>query len=290
MEFFNKPTHHAGGEAQLVELDPDHPGFRDQSYRGRRNVIAKMALQFQTGTQIPLADYSPEEHGVWRTVAQKLYPIHQEKVCVEILELQKIVALPLDVIPQLRDVSVHLQRSAGFRMEPVAGLISPRIFLRYLGRRVFLSTQYIRHHSRPWYTPEPDIIHELVGHAASLAHPGIAETNRLLGLACEVATEAEMRRLSRVYWYTLEFGVVQEAGHYKAFGAGLLSSIGELERFDTDATLMDWDLEQMAQTPYDPTDYQSHLFVAPSFTRMLAELCAWLRTGAWRDQRGASES
>ncbi len=99
-----------------------------------------------------------------------------------------------------------------------------------------------------------------------------------------------MRRLSRVYWYTLEFGVVQEAGHYKAFGAGLLSSIGELERFDTDATLMDWDLEQMAQTPYDPTDYQSHLFVAPSFTRMLAELCAWLRTGAWRDQRGASES
>jgi phenylalanine-4-hydroxylase len=283
MEFFNKPTHHAGGKQQLVELDPDHPGFQDAEYRTRRNKIANLALNFQTGSEIPIADYSPDEDKVWKTVSEKLHPVHQEKVCVEILELQKIVNLGTTKIPQLRDVSVHLKRSAGFRMEPVAGLVSPRIFLRYLGRRVFLSTQYIRHHSRPWYTPEPDIVHELIGHAASLAHPGIAETNRLLGLACEVATEEEMLRLSRVYWYTLEFGVVLENGKCKAFGAGLLSSIGELERFESKSNLLDWNLEKMSRTVYDPTDYQSTLYVAPSFTRMLAELCAWLRTGEWRE-------
>lgn len=284
MEFFEKPTYHAGGQAQLVELDPDHPGFRDAEYRTRRDRIAQLALSFQTGSEIPLATYTPEEHNIWNTISTHLNPIHEEKVCVEILELKKIVSLPNKTIPQLRDVSVHLQRSAGFRMEPVAGLVSPRVFLRYLGRRVFLSTQYIRHHSRPWYTPEPDIIHELVGHAASLAHPGIAETNRLLGMACEVATDEEMFKLARVYWYCLEFGVVLQNGSCKAFGAGLLSSIGELNRFDTEATLMEWDLQKMSNTPYDPTDYQSVLFVAPSFTRMLAELCAWLRTGKWRVQ------
>lgn len=283
MDFFEKPTHHAGGKGNLVELNPDHPGFNDTEYRKRRNRIAELALSFESGTQIPKAEYSEAEHAVWEMVSSSLYPMHQEKVCVEILELEKFITLSKNKIPQLRDVSVYLHRSAGFRMEPVAGLISPRVFLRYLGRRIFLSTQYIRHHSRPWYTPEPDIIHELIGHAASLAHPGIAETNRLLGMACDVATESEMTRLSRVYWYTLEFGVVLENGSLKAFGAGLLSSIGELQAFDTRATLKEWSLSKMAKTPYDPTAYQSTLFVAPSFTRMLAELCAWLRTGEWRD-------
>jgi phenylalanine-4-hydroxylase len=283
MDFFEKPTHHAGGKGNLVELNPDHPGFNDTAYRKRRNRIAELALNFESGSEIPKAEYSEAEHAVWEMVSSNLYPIHQDKVCVEILELEKFITLSKNKIPQLKDVSVYLYRSAGFRMEPVAGLISPRIFLRYLGRQVFLSTQYIRHHSQPWYTPEPDIIHELIGHAASLAHPGIAETNRLLGMACDVATETEMNRLARVYWYTLEFGVVLENGALKAFGAGLLSSIGELQAFDTHATLKEWDLSKMAQTPYDPTTYQSTLFVAPSFTRMLAELCAWLRTGQWRD-------
>ena len=118
-----------------------------------------------------MADYSPEEHKVWQTIAKKLYPIHEEKVCVEILKLQKLWLSHSTPFHKLlkrfgtSSTQCGLSHGACCRTD-----LSPHI-LRYLGRRVFLSTQYIRHHSRPWYTLEPDIIHELVGHAASLAHP-----------------------------------------------------------------------------------------------------------------------
>ena len=278
-------TFHAGGTADLVELDQDHPGFRDEVYRSRRNVIARIALDYPTGTRVPDAPYTAEEHAVWREVWAALEPVHQERVCSEILELQQVMPLQRDEIPQLGALNPQLYASGGFRMEPVAGLVSARTFVRYLGRRVFLSTQYIRHHSRPFYTPEPDILHELVGHAATLVHPGIAEVNRMLGEAADVADEQEMLRIERMYWYTMEFGLVRQAGQIKAFGAGLLSSVGELSDFDTHAELMDWDLRTIANTPYDPTQYQAKLFVAPSFTRMLVDVCGWVRSGAWRNRQ-----
>ena len=275
-------TVHAGGEQELTPLDPDHPGFRDPVYRQRRDVIARIALGYQTGQPIPEAPYTEEEHSVWRTILAELEELHTWRVCAEIRELQQVLPLSRDRIPQLQAVSAQLEVAGGFRMEPVAGLISPRTFMRYLGQRVFLSTQYIRHHSRPFYTPEPDIVHELTGHAATLVHPGIAELNRLLGQAAAVASDAEMLRLERVYWYTLEFGVVEERGELRAFGAGLLSSCGELAGYETHATLQPWDLEAIAQTPYDPTDLQETLFVAPSFTRLLVDVTMWVRVGGWR--------
>lgn len=279
----HRPTRHAGGEADLVPLDPDHPGFRDPVYRARRGTIARIALDYRSGTPIPEAPYTEDEHAVWRTVWGALAPIHQERVCCEILELQRVMPLPHDRIPQLEVLNATLDAVAGFRMEPVAGLVSARTFLRYLGRRVFLSTQYIRHHSRPFYTPEPDVVHELVGHAATLVHPGIAELNRVLGEAADVADAAEMQRLDRVYWYTLEFGVVEERGAIKAFGAGLLSSVGELGGFERSAALKPWDLAVIAKTTFDPTHFQERLFVAPSFTRLLCDTAAWVRTGRWRE-------
>ncbi|MEL6342102.1 MAG: phenylalanine 4-monooxygenase [Myxococcota bacterium] len=275
-------TQHAGGEQALVQLDPDHPGFRDSRYRQRRDEIARIGLAYKTGQPVPAAPYVPEEHAVWKTIWDKLRALHQQRVCSEILELQHVMPLPTDRIPQLSSLNPALQRAAGFRMEPVAGLVSSRTFLRYLGQQVFLSTQYIRHHSRPFYTPEPDVVHELVGHAATLVHPGIAELNRQLGLAAAVASEEEMHRLDRVYWFTLEFGVVLERGELKAFGAGLLSSCGELETYDQNAALEEWDLERMATTRFDPTMYQSTLFVAPSFTRLLVDVTMWIRGGGWR--------
>ncbi|MBM4389849.1 MAG: phenylalanine 4-monooxygenase [Deltaproteobacteria bacterium] len=273
---------HAGGAAALVILDPDHPGFRDAAYRARRDAIAAIALRHRAGGPVEDAPYVEEEHEVWRTVWGALAPLHQERVCREILELQEVLPLGPSGIPQLASLNDRLFASSGFRMEPVAGLVSARTFMQHLGRQVFLSTQYIRHHSRPFYTPEPDVVHELVGHAATLAHPAIAELNRLLGLAASEANEAEMSRLDRVYWYTLEFGLVAENGEPRAFGAGLLSSAGELRDFATHAQLRPWDLDIMAQTPFDPTRYQDVLFVAPTFTRLLVDLSTWVRTGRWR--------
>ena len=125
-------------------------------------------------------------------------------------------------------------------------------------------------------------MHELIGHAATLVHPGIAEVNRLLGRAAEVANDREMERIGNVYWYTMEFGLVEQDGRPKAYGAGLLSSVGELSEFDTRAALRGWDLTRIASTGFDPTTYQTELFVAPSFTRMLVDVSRWVRNGDWR--------
>jgi phenylalanine-4-hydroxylase len=278
-----KPTEHAGGETDLIELDPDHPGFRDEVYRERRNEIARIALAYQSGEPVPHAPYIEEEHAVWTSIWDSLAPLHSTKVASEILELQRFLPIAHDRIPQLRDLNQDLFNAAGFRMEPVAGLVTARTFMRYLGQRVFLSTQYIRHHSRPFYTPEPDVVHEIVGHAATLVHPGIAEVNRLLGMAADVANEQEMERVGNIYWYTMEFGLVQERGEVKAYGAGLLSSVGELEGYESNVTLHDWDLNQMATTGFDPTQFQTELYVAPSFTQMLVDVSRWVRNGDWRD-------
>ena len=92
-----------------------------------------------------------------------------------------------------------------------------------------------------------------------------------------------MDRVGRVYWWTMEFGVIEESTVPKAFGAGLLSSCGEIDRFAKRAKLREWDLDAMAETSFDPTMMQPQLFVAPSFTRMLVDVATWVRNGDWRD-------
>lgn len=273
---------HAGGVEGLVELDRDHPGFRDSEYRQRRLAIARLALDYRPGDPVPVAAYSDEEHDLWRDVHSLLIPLHRERACREIVDLQSVLPLDPNRIPQLEDLNANLMATSGFRMLPVAGLVLAQTFMRYLGRQIFLSTQYVRHHSRPLYTPEPDVIHELVGHAATLVHPAIAELSRVLGAAAESASEEEMVRLDRVYWYTLEFGLVEEWGEVKAFGAGLLSSAGELAEFDVHADLRAWDLDEISRTPFDPTDLQRRLFVAPSFTRLICDVTGWVRRERWR--------
>jgi phenylalanine-4-hydroxylase len=142
---------------------------------------------------------------------------------------------------------------------------------------VFLSTQYMRHHSAPLYTPEPDVIHELVGHAGSLAHPMFAALSRAFGRAAVGAEDRAVERLTRLYWYTLEFGLVLEAGAPKAYGAGLMSSFGELGRFARETQIEGWSIDRIVETPFDPTDYQRVLFVAPSFEQMCEEVTAYLQ-------------
>ena len=266
------------GLDNIVQLDQDHPGFRDPTYRQRRDAIARIALAHRSGDRVPDAPYTEQEHAVWAHIKSHLAPLHDRLVCRELNAIGAALALPTTRIPQLAEVNATLRRGVGFRMEPVAGLVKARLFLEHLGQGVFLSTQYIRHHSKPMYTPEPDVVHELVGHAASLLHPRICALSRLFGQrAAEATDEAEIERLTRLYWYTLEFGVCEEGGALKAVGAGLLSSIGELQRSTTGQTpTAPWDLAQIEATPYDPTTYQPVVFVAPSFDAMIDDLTAWL--------------
>jgi phenylalanine-4-hydroxylase len=267
----------AGGVENLVELDRDHPGFRDLAYRARRDAIARAALQYREGDSPAPVDYTAEEHEVWRTVSRELGILHARYASAEAKACAQLVALPTDRVPQLAEVNARLaQAGTGMQMLPVAGLVAPRTFLVHLARGMFLSTQYMRHHSAPLYTPEPDVIHELVGHAGSLAHPEFARLSRLFGRAAEQASADGIEQLTRLYWYTLEFGLVREGGALKAYGAGLLSSFGELGRFETQAHIENFAVEKVLATPYDPTDYQRVLFVVRSFASMGEELSAWL--------------
>jgi len=252
----------------LVQLDPDHPGFRDPEYRTRRNSIAAIALSYRKGEPIPPAPYTSLENEVWSTIWNALGPAHEQYACAEYRECLKRLAFPLDRIPQLNEVSEKVEALSGFRLEPVAGLVEPRIFLESLADGVFLCTQYIRHHSTPLYTPEPDVAHEIIGHAVTLASERLAQLNRLFGEAIRrTKNEKDLDRLSRVYWFTIEFGVLREDDVLKAYGTGLLSSAGELEAMHK-AELWPLDLEVAASHEYDPTHFQAVLFCAESFDSM----------------------
>src|SRR5436190_1268484 len=270
----------ANGEADdrksLVKLDPDHPGFKDPEYRARRNHIAEIALSYQPGAEIPAAPYTAEEHWVWQTIWKALGPAHRAHACKEYRDCIRRLNLDTDRIPQLSQVTEKVEALSGFRLEPVAGLVEPRVFLESLAKGVFLCTQYIRHHSTPLYTPEPDVAHEIIGHAVTLASPRLAELNRLFGEAVRRTTNAaDLDRLARVYWFTVEFGVLREDGVVKAFGTGLLSSAGELEEMHK-AELRPLDIEVASKYDYDPTHYQAILFCAESFDQMESDLREFL--------------
>ena len=264
-------------EGEVVRLNPDHPGFRDPVYRERRNEIARVALAFKDGDPVPRIAYTPEEQAVWGLTWERLGPLHETHACREWIESSRVLALDRVTVPQLADLNPVLARS-GFRMLPVAGLISGRGFLSAMAHGVFLSTQYMRHHTVPFYTPEPDVIHELVGHAAGLFHPDIVRLSKLFGEAARRASDENMKRLELVYWYTLEFGLVEESGRLKTYGAGVLSSFGEMERMRTEPELRPLDFADASTRPYDPTRYQPVLYVSPSWDRMVADVSDWLRT------------
>jgi len=260
----------------IVQLDPDHPGFRDPEYRRRRNQIAQIAMNYHPGDPIPDAPYTDREHQVWSVIWRALRPAHQQHACAEYLKAIEQLNFSDDRIPQLREVNERVRAISGFRLEPVAGLVQPRVFLENLADGVFLCTQYIRHHSTPLYTPEPDVVHEIVGHGVTLACPQLAELNRLFGEAVRRTTSADkLEQLSRVYWFTIEFGVLRQNGSIKAYGTGLLSSAGEMEEMHK-ADLRRLDLAAASNEKYDPTHFQPVLFCADSFDDLYQRLREFL--------------
>jgi phenylalanine-4-hydroxylase len=262
----------------IVKLDPNHPGFRDQKYRTRRNLIAQIALEHKPGEPVPDAPYTDDEHVVWETIWKELGPTHDELACQEYRENMGKMRFSRSQIPSMRSMSEQVQAMTGFRLEPVAGLVHPKVFLSTLSDGVFLTTQYIRHHSTPKYTPEPDVVHDLVGHACSLASPRMAQVNRLIGEAARRCTnEDDVLRISRLAWFTIEFGCIREDGQVKAYGAGLLSSYGELRHMAERAEIRAFEPERMEHQDYDVTRYQPILFCFDSFEDMCQRLGDYLK-------------
>jgi phenylalanine-4-hydroxylase len=245
-----------------VELAADHPGASDPVYRERRNHIAAKAVAWEPGDPIPRIEYTDAEHEVWRIVSRELAPKHSRYACRDFRDAAAALALPADHVPQLDEVTESLRPLTGFGYHPAAGLVPLRDFLGALGDGIFHSTQYIRHDAMPLYTPEPDLIHEVIGHGNLMAAPRFAEIKRQAGLAAQrVETEDALQFLADVFWFTIEFGVLREEGEVRAYGAGILSSYGEIEEF-RGADLRPLDLLEMGTLEYDITKYQPVLFCA----------------------------
>jgi phenylalanine-4-hydroxylase len=243
-----------------VELAGDHPGFTDPGYRARRDDLASLAANWRPDLPIPTPDYTQVEHSVWEAVSSSLVGLHEELACAAFLEGKDALRLPPDRVPQLSEVTASLGPLTRFRYQPVAGLAPLRDFYRSFADGVFWSTQYLRHPSEPLYTPEPDIIHEVIGHANQLAAPGYAAIYRLVGSAVDRTNDEDaLRFLSHVFWYSMEFGVVWEGSQLKAFGAGILSSVGETATF-RQADIRPFDFLAMGKAEYDITRFQPLLY------------------------------
>jgi phenylalanine-4-hydroxylase len=256
--------------AVTVHLADDHPGFGDADYRARRNHIASLALGWQPGQPIPHVDYTEQEQEVWRTVCRELAAKHERLACIDYRDAMARLALPVDRIPELDDeIGRRLRPLTGFEYHPAAGLVPFEEFYGSLADGIFHSTQYIRHHARPLYTPEPDLIHEVIGHGGLLASPRLAELNRLAGRAARRLQSAAGRDFfASVFWFTIEFGVVREQGQLRAYGAGLLSSYGEIEEFRA-AEIRPLNIAEMGVRDYDITQYQPILYAADGIDHLL---------------------
>nr|WP_235013915.1 MULTISPECIES: phenylalanine 4-monooxygenase [unclassified Parafrankia] len=263
-QYFAPVVEKADGQVE-VRLASSHPGAADREYQARRNQIAQLALRWRPGQPVPRVAYTEAEHALWRLVTGELALAYRGCACAEFLRGAARLGLPADRIPQLDEVSGPLSELTGFRYVPAAGLVGLREFYGSLADGVFHATQYLRHHTVPFYTPEPDVVHEVVGHANALASDRFAALYRAAGAAARRAESADtLQFISKVFWFTLEFGTVYEDGELKAYGAGILSSYGEMAEFRS-VNVRPLDVTAMGTTDYDITRYQPVLYSAESF-------------------------
>jgi phenylalanine-4-hydroxylase len=274
-----------------TDLESDHPGFNDSVYRERRVGLAENAMKHRYGNPIPHIDYSKEELATWTAVYDKLESFIGKYACAEYLKilplLQEHCNYNRDTIPQQADITKFLEKRTGFSLRPVAGLLSSRDFLNGLAFRTFFCTQYIRHHSKPLYTPEPDIVHELMGHVPMFADPDFADFSQEIGLASLGASDEDIQKLATCYWHSVEFGLCKQQGSNKAYGAGLLSSFGEMEYacapyrpagdVDYYPEYRKWDPKQACKQEFPITTYQPVYFVAESLSDVKDQMRLYCR-------------
>jgi len=266
-----------------VELKSDHPGFTDKVYLARRQVFVDIANTCKLGQPLPRMEYTADEVKTWGTVYNHMLSLYPKYACKEFNESFKIIAKDCgyreDNIPQMQDVSAYLQSKTGFQMRPISGFMTPRSFLAGLAFRVFHTCPYMRHPSLPLFTPETDLCHEYLGHAALFADEAYAAFSQEIGLASLGASDEEVAMLGSLYWFTTETGLCRENGEIKAFGAALLSSAGEMQYAMSD---------KPEKRPFDPiktsvqsyivTEFQPLYFVSESFESAKEKVRAFAAT------------
>ena len=217
------------------EIHSEHIGFHDPIYRKRRLEIVQLTQSFDLQKRnYPVISYLHSEIETWNIVFDKLNELYPMVCCSTYLEnleiLKKEGIFQPNQIPKLEIVSDFLEKRTGYRLYPVSGLLTPAQFLNGLASKIFYCTQYIRHPNDPFYTPEPDIIHEMLGHVPLFLDPHICKISEMIGKASLICSENMIEQLEKIYWFTIEFGLIRVQNEYKIYGAGILSSYGEIQK------------------------------------------------------------
>jgi phenylalanine-4-hydroxylase len=258
-----------------LELEEGHPGLGDEAYIARRRELFALCRRQRLNREgPPIITYTDEEQRIWRDVSPKLDALHVKHASRIYLEAKRQLGISEDVIPQLRDLSVQLEGISGMHLVPAEGPIPYRTFYSYIAERGFPVTQFIRHGSRPEFTPEPDMIHDCLGHVPPLVNHDYAELLTLIGKAAvTVLTGDKVLALKRLSWFSIEFGLIEEEGDTKIFGAGILSSFGEIPfSLSKDVERRPFVTDEVIETDYDPSKMQELLFVIPSFPFLRREV------------------
>ncbi len=218
--------------------------------------------------------YSEEEHDRWNRLFARQAKLLPGRACDEFLEAKAKLELSRDGIPDFEDLSARLSALTGWRVVPVAGLIPDDAFFEHLANRRFPAGAFIRPESELDYLEEPDVFHDVFGHVPLLANPVYARFLEAYGKGGERALErGQLHNLARLYWYTVEFGLIATPHGLRIFGAGILSSPAEtiFSLSDSSPNRIAFNLQRVMRTKYIIDDFQQSYFVIDSFEQLLQE-------------------
>ncbi|MDB5851182.1 MAG: phenylalanine 4-monooxygenase [Rhodoferax sp.] len=217
-------------------------------------------------------NYLPEEHAVWKTLFERQSRLLPGRACDAFVEGMKNLPIGAEQIPDFRALSEVLMQRTGWQVVAVPGLVPDEVFFEHLAHRRFPAGHFIRKPHELDYLEEPDVFHDVFGHVPMLMNPAIADYIQAYG---EGGLRAQklgvLDKLARVYWYTVEFGLVQQADGLRIYGAGIASSFTEtvfaLE--DASPNRIAFDLERVMRTRYRIDDFQDTFFVIDSLDQLL---------------------
>lgn len=230
----------------------------------------------------PAPVYDAEQQGTWALLWGRQVPRLGSMAVPAFLDGLDRCGFSAASIPSLPALSARLHDGTGWRLVRVEGLVPERPFFEMVASRHFPCTDFIRRRRDLDYTPAPDLFHDQFGHVPLLTLPAFAEFFARFGEAGCRADDAGVIALSRIYWFTVEFGLLRVDGARRAFGAGLMSSIGELDHgMSAAVTVHPLDLDLVADRPFITTEIQNDYYEIESFEALVADFTTWARARGW---------
>lgn len=263
--------------AEELGIDSENPEVNDQAYLYRRNQISEIFKDVQIKQQYPHVKYNKEENELWNKLLDKLRPLHKQYACQEFNEnfnqfISNLCSRGKE-IPQMYEINDYLSKSTGVIYRQTDGLLSQREYLNSLAFKVFSSTAFVRHYSSLFFSTEPDVLHDYIGHAVLFTNKDFCDFNQEIGLSSLGASDDDIKKLGTIYWYTIEVGLCLEKGKRKLYGGALLTSPLELEWAMSDKpNIRNFDLNIIPSFPTKYIDLQENYFIAPSFKEMKKEV------------------